>query len=68
MTGKLLLVEKEGEKVVSEREVKQGRSESCTDTERQRVKAQVTAYINAAGPTPAATKTAEPVKAVPPKK
>jgi hypothetical protein len=69
MTGKLLLVEKEGEKVVSEREVKQGRSESCTDTERQRVKAQVTAYVNSAAPTPPATKTAEPVKAAaPPKK
>jgi hypothetical protein len=67
MTGKLLLVEKEGEKVVSEREVKTGRSESCTDTERQRVKAQVTAYIGAAGPPPA-TKTAEPASTAPQKK
>ena len=67
MTGKLLLVEKQGEKVVSEREVK-GRVESCTDTERQRVKAQIAAYINAAPPAgtaaaTAAAKTAEPVNA-----
>ena len=61
MTGKLLLVEKDGEKVVSQREIKPGRAESCTDTERQRVKTQIVAYINAA-PTPAA-KAAEPLKA-----
>ena len=61
MTGKLLLVEKAGEKVVSEREIKAGRTESCSDTERQRVKTQITAYINSA-PVPAA-KTAEPAKA-----
>ena len=65
MTGKLLLVEKEGEKVVSEREVKPGRAESCNDPERQRVRAQIASYINAAAPPTAApsTKTAEPVKA-----
>jgi hypothetical protein len=34
-----------------------GRTESCSDTERQRVKTQITAYINTA-PAPAA-KTAE---------
>ncbi len=61
MTGKLLLVEKEGEKLVSGRRSKPSRAESCTDTERQRVKTQIVAYINAA-PTPAA-KAAEPVKA-----
>jgi hypothetical protein len=61
MTGKLLLVEKDGEKVVSQREIKPGRAESCTDTERQRVKTQIVTYINAA-PTPAA-KAAEPLKA-----
>jgi len=61
MTGKLLLVEKAGEKVVSEREIKAGRAESCSDTERQRVKTQIAAYINTA---PAqAAKTAEPAKA-----
>jgi hypothetical protein len=61
MTGKLLLVEKDGEKVVSQREVKAGRAETCTDTERQRVKTQIAAYINTA---PAqAAKTAEPAKA-----
>jgi hypothetical protein len=58
MTGRLRVVEKEGDRVVGEREVKAGKVESCTDTERDRVKAQITAYIGAA---PAA-KTAEPVK------
>lgn len=68
MTGKLLLVEKDGEKVVSEREVKSGRTESCTDTERQRVKTQIISYVNAApAPAPAA-KTAEPAKVGPQKK
>jgi len=67
MTGKLLVVEKEGDKVVSEREVKTSRTESCSDTERQRVKAQIISYINSA-PVPAATakapaKSAEPVRA-----
>jgi hypothetical protein len=61
MTGKLTLVEKDGEKTVSQREVKSGRAESCTDTERQRVKTQIIGYVSAA-PEPAA-KTAEPVKA-----
>lgn len=50
MTGKLLLVEKEGEKVIAQREIKSGRAESCTDTERQKVKAQIATYINAAAP------------------
>jgi hypothetical protein len=58
MTGRLLVVEKEGEKVVSEKEVKAGRVASCTDTERDRVKSQITSYISS-GP----VKAAEPVKA-----
>jgi hypothetical protein len=62
MTGKLLLVEKEGEKVVAEREIKPGRAESCTDTERQRVKAQITTYINTATPAAGPAPSAEAVK------
>jgi len=58
MTGRLLVVEKEGEKVISEREVKAGRAASCTDAERDRVKAQITSYIGSAP-----VKAAEPVKA-----
>jgi hypothetical protein len=62
LTGKVQIVEKEGDKQVVVKETKSSKAESCTDTERQRVKTQIVAYINAAPP-PAAAKTAEPVKA-----
>jgi hypothetical protein len=68
LTGKVQIVEKDGDKQVVVRETKGAKAESCTDTERQRVKTQIVAYINAA-PTPAAkaapppSKTAEPIKA-----
>jgi hypothetical protein len=58
MTGRLVVVEKEGEKVISEKEVKSGTIASCTEAERDRVKAQITTYINSAP-----VKAAEPVKA-----
>ena len=61
LTGKVQIVEKEGNKQVVVKETKSSKAESCTDTERQRVKTQIVAYINAA-PAPAA-KSAEPVKA-----
>jgi hypothetical protein len=62
LTGKVQIVEKEGDKqVVVQDSAKTTKAESCTDTERQRVKTQIVAYINAA-PTPA-PKTAEPAKA-----
>ena len=61
LTGKVQIVEKEGDKQVSVSEGKAFKAESCTQTERDRVKTQIIAYINS-GPTPAA-KTAEPVKA-----
>lgn len=61
LTGKVQIVEKEGDKQVSVKESKGAKAESCTDTERQRVKTQIVAYINAAPAPPA--KTAEPVKA-----
>jgi hypothetical protein len=55
LTGKVQIVEKEGDKQVVVRETKHdNRAESCSDTERKRVKNQIVAYINAAG------KTAEP--------
>jgi hypothetical protein len=60
LTGKVQIVEKEGNKQVVVKETKSSKAESCTDTERQRVKTQIVAYINAA-PAPAA-KSAEPVK------
>jgi len=61
LTGKVQIVEKEGDKQVVVKDAKAKKAESCTDTERQRVKTQIVAYINSAPP-PAA-KTAEPVKA-----
>lgn len=61
LTGKVQIVEKEGDKQVMVKETPKPKVESCTDTERQRVKTQIVAYINSA-PTPPA-KTAEPVKA-----
>jgi hypothetical protein len=64
MTGKIMIVEKEGDVTVSQREAKTNVSQECKDTERQRVKTQIAKYINAA---PAA-KTAEPVKTSAPKK
>jgi len=64
LTGKVQITEKEGDKQVVVQESKPQRAESCTDTERQRVKAQIAGYINSAPP-PAA-KAAD--KASPPKK
>jgi len=58
MTGKIVIVEKEGDVTVSQREAKTNVSDECKDADRQKVKAQIAKYINAA---PAA-KTAEPVK------
>jgi hypothetical protein len=59
LTGKIQIVQKEGDKQVVVQQSKAAKNTSCNDTERQRVKAQITAYINApAGP----SKTAQPVK------
>jgi hypothetical protein len=52
------IVEQEGDKQVVVQDSKTLKTESCTDTERQRVKAQIISYIESA---PAA-KTAEPVR------
>lgn len=60
MTGKIMIVEKEGDVTVSQREAKTNVAAECKDADRQRVKAQIAKYINAA-PTPP-PKTAEPVK------
>jgi len=60
LTGKVAIVDgKEGDKQVVVQEKKAAPTASCTDTERDRVKAQIAAYISSA---PAAAKTAEPVK------
>jgi hypothetical protein len=55
LTGKVQIVQKEGEKQVVAQEGKEAKGASCNDTERQRVKAQITTYINAAAGGPSKT-------------
>ena len=57
MAGKIVIIEKEGEQVVSEREAKTNIKEPCTDAKRQSVKAAIVKYIDASAP-----KTAQPAK------
>jgi len=67
LTGKVSLVEKDGDKQVVVQEGKAAKTETCTDTERKKIAEQIMAYVNAA-PAPAApagavappTKRAEP--------
>jgi hypothetical protein len=60
MTGKITITEKEGDVIVSQKEAKTNPPQACNDESKQRVKTQITTYINS-GPAP--KKTAEPVKA-----
>ena len=53
LTGKVQLIEKDGDKQVVVQEGKPVKTESCTDTEKQKVQAQIMAFVNA-NPTPAA--------------
>jgi hypothetical protein len=53
LTGKVQLVEKDGDKQVVVQDGKPVKTESCTDTEKQKVQAQIMAFVNA-NPTPAA--------------
>jgi hypothetical protein len=71
MAGKVQVVEKDGEKEVVVQESKPAQAETCTETERQKVKEQITAYVNTAPPpvettgaiaTPAAAMAAEPAQ------
>ncbi|HEY1244420.1 MAG TPA: hypothetical protein VGF29_06260, partial [Hyphomicrobiaceae bacterium] len=59
MTGKIVFVESGGNLTPVQREAKTNPHEPCTDAKRQQVKEQIAAYINA-GPSPAASKTAQP--------
>lgn len=55
LTGKVALVEKDGDRQVIVQESKPTKTESCTDTEKKKVQEQIMAYVNAAPPpTPAA--------------
>ena len=53
LTGKVQLVEKDGDKQVVVQEGKPVKTESCSDTEKQKIQAQIMAFVNA-NPTPPA--------------
>jgi hypothetical protein len=72
LTGKIQVVQEEGDKQVIVQEGKSLKTETCTDTEKQKIQAQISAFINSAPPTQAATsatppKRVEPVSATPKK-
>src|SRR4029078_9731893 len=46
LTGKVQLIEKDGDKQVVVKEGKPVKTESCTDTERKKIQDQVMAYVN----------------------
>ena len=54
LTGKVQLVERDGDKQVVVKEGKPVKTETCTDTERKKIQDQVMAYVNSAPPPPAA--------------
>src|SRR6478672_2422628 len=68
LTGKVQLVEKDGDKQVIVQEGKPVKTETCTDTERKKVQDQVMTYVNSAPPpaAPAAAATAAPPPAAAP--
>ena len=70
LTGKVQLVEKDGDKQVIVQEGKAAKTESCTDTERKKVQDQIMAYVNSAPPPapPAAAAAAPPAAAAPGKR
>ena len=54
LTGKVQLIEKDGDKQVVVQEGKPLKAESCTDTERKKIQDQIMSYVNAAPATPSA--------------
>ena len=54
LTGKVQLVEKDGDKQVVVQEGKPVKTESCTDTERKKIQDQIMTYVNSVPATPAA--------------
>src|SRR5215468_9394766 len=54
LTGKVQLVEKDGDKQVVVQEGKPIKTESCSDTEKRKIQAQIMAFVNANPPAPAA--------------
>src|SRR5262249_3718309 len=59
MTGKVQLVEKDGDKQVVVQEGKPVKTESCTDTEKHKIQAQIMAFVNANPPPGAPVNRAE---------
>jgi hypothetical protein len=70
LTGKIQLVERDGEKQVVVQEGKPAKTETCTDTERKKVQGQIMAYVNSPPPpaptTTGSTGTAPAAAAAPP--
>ncbi len=69
LTGKIQLVERDGEKQVVVQEGKPAKTETCTDTERKKIQGQIMAYVNAPPPPsapPAAAAAAPPAPAAAP--
>ena len=67
LTGKVQLVEKEGDKQVVVQDGKPVKADSCTDTERKKVQAQIMAYVGSTPPpAAAAANTPPPTKAAQP--
>ena len=62
LTGKVQLVEKDGDKQVVVQDGKQAKSETCTDTEKKKVQAQIMAFVNSNSQPPAAPAPAPPAK------
>jgi hypothetical protein len=60
LTGKVQLVEKDGDKQVVVQEGKPAKTESCTDTERKKIQDQILAYVNSAPPPAPAAVAAPP--------
>jgi hypothetical protein len=54
LTGKVQLVEKDGDKQVVVQESKPAKTETCTDTERKKIQDQIMAYVNSPPPSPPA--------------
>ena len=61
LTGKVQLVEKDGDKQVVVQEEKPVKTESCTETERKKIQAQIMAYVST--PPPPAAAAPAPAKA-----
>jgi hypothetical protein len=59
LTGKVQLIEKDGDKQVVVQEGKPMKTESCTDTERKKIQDQIMTYVNAVPATPSAVPPAD---------